>query len=63
MGAQWASSVIGIVAALLAPIPFIFLKYGARIRERSRFAPCNDIEIAKELAAATKKAEREKEPV
>ncbi|KAI0281088.1 MFS polyamine transporter [Russula brevipes] len=64
MGAQWASSVIGIVAALLAPIPFLFLKYGARIRERSRFAPCNDIEIAKELAAAaTKKAEREKEPV
>lgn len=32
-------SLIGGVAVLLAPIPFIFYKYGRPIRERSKFAP------------------------
>ncbi|KAI9449394.1 hypothetical protein F5148DRAFT_1247844 [Russula earlei] len=40
MGIQWAGTLIGLIAAVLAPIPFIFLKYGARIRTRSQFAPC-----------------------
>ena len=40
MGIQWAATLIGLIGAILAPIPFIFLKYGARIRKRSRFAPC-----------------------
>ena len=39
MGIQWAATLIGLIAAILTPIPFIFLKYGARIRKRSRFAP------------------------
>ncbi|KAH9965340.1 MFS polyamine transporter [Russula dissimulans] len=58
LGIQWAGTLIGLIAALLAPIPFIFLKYGARIRAHSRFAPCIDLEIAKQLAA--EKEEREK---
>ncbi|KIW09985.1 hypothetical protein PV08_11761 [Exophiala spinifera] len=33
------ASLIGGVACLLAPIPFIFYKYGRLIRERSKFAP------------------------
>lgn len=40
MGIQWAATLIGLITALLAPIPFFFLKYGARIRTRSQFAPC-----------------------
>jgi hypothetical protein len=40
MGIQWAATLIGLFAAVLAPIPFLFLKYGARIRKRSQFAPC-----------------------
>jgi len=36
---NWTGTLLGIVAALLVPIPVIFWKYGARIRERSAFAP------------------------
>ncbi len=41
MGVGGAGSLIGGVAVLLAPIPFMFYKYGERIRIRSRFAPTN----------------------
>ncbi|KAI0254465.1 MFS polyamine transporter [Lactifluus subvellereus] len=40
MGIQWAGTLIGLIAAVLVPIPFLFLKYGVRIRTRSHFAPC-----------------------
>lgn len=39
MGIQWASTLLGCVAAVLVPIPVIFLMYGARIRARSKIAP------------------------
>ena len=39
LGVGGGGSLIGGFAALLAPIPFIFYKYGGPIRERSRFAP------------------------
>lgn len=32
MGVQWASTLIGLIALVLAPIPFLFFRYGARIR-------------------------------
>jgi MFS transporter, DHA1 family, multidrug resistance protein len=39
LGVQWAGTLLGCVAVLLVPIPFIFYRYGAKIRERSKFAP------------------------
>jgi MFS transporter, DHA1 family, multidrug resistance protein len=39
MGIQWASTLLGCVAALLVPIPVIFYVYGHRIRQHSSFAP------------------------
>jgi DHA1 family multidrug resistance protein-like MFS transporter len=39
MGIQWASTLLGCVAAVLVPIPVIFYIYGARIRKRSAYAP------------------------
>ncbi|KEF55272.1 uncharacterized protein A1O9_08926 [Exophiala aquamarina CBS 119918] len=39
LGVGGGGSLIGGVALLLAPIPFIFYKYGEPIRKRSRFAP------------------------
>lgn len=39
LGVGVASSIIGAIAALLAVVPFVFYKYGAAIRKRSRFAP------------------------
>ena len=50
MGVQWASTLIGLIALVLAPIPFLFFKYGARIRAGSKFAPCVDLKIAAEIA-------------
>lgn len=39
MGIEWASTLLGCVAAGLVPIPIVFYLYGGRIRKRSRFAP------------------------
>lgn len=39
LGVGGGGSLIGGVAVLLAPIPFIFYYYGRPIRERSKFAP------------------------
>ncbi|KHN97770.1 major facilitator superfamily [Metarhizium album ARSEF 1941] len=39
MGIQWAATLLGCVAVVLAPLPFVFYKYGSRIRARSAYAP------------------------
>lgn len=39
MGIQWASTLLGAVAAVLVPIPVVFYLYGHKIRARSTFAP------------------------
>lgn len=39
MGIQWASTLLGCVAAALVPIPIVFYLYGHKIRERSSYAP------------------------
>lgn len=39
MGVGGAGSLIAGIACLLAPIPFIFYRYGEPIRKRSKFAP------------------------
>ena len=35
MGYGWGNSMLGFIATLLIPIPFLFIKYGDRIRARS----------------------------
>ncbi len=40
MGVNWACTLIGLVALLFLPSPFLFYKYGPLIREKSLFAPC-----------------------
>lgn len=42
LGVGGGGSLIGGMAVLLAPIPFIFYKYGEPIRKRSKFAPTPD---------------------
>ncbi len=39
MGIEWASTLLGCVAAALVPIPIIFYLYGHKIRARSSVAP------------------------
>jgi DHA1 family multidrug resistance protein-like MFS transporter len=43
MGIEWASTLLGCVAAILVPMPIFFYVYGKRIRARSKFAPAPDI--------------------
>jgi len=42
LGISGAGSLIGGVAVILAPIPFVFYKYGKSIRQRSNFAPTKE---------------------
>jgi hypothetical protein len=39
MDPRWASTLLGCVALVLAPIPMVLRKIGPALRERSRFAP------------------------
>ncbi|KAJ5194920.1 uncharacterized protein N7498_008358 [Penicillium cinerascens] len=39
MGVQWASTLLGCVAACLVPIPIAFYFYGKKLRMKSKFAP------------------------
>ncbi|KAK0456676.1 MFS general substrate transporter [Armillaria borealis] len=39
MTPRWASSLVGFVALAMVPIPFVFLKYGAKLRAKSKYAP------------------------
>ncbi|KAJ7088126.1 MFS polyamine transporter [Mycena epipterygia] len=49
LGVNWAATLLGGVGLLLAPMPFLFYRYGARVRAGSTFAPCVDLKIAKIL--------------
>ncbi|PPR04190.1 hypothetical protein CVT24_010738 [Panaeolus cyanescens] len=49
MHVNWACTLIGLVALAFVPSPFLFYKYGPKIRTRSKFAPCVDLRIAKML--------------
>ncbi|WVQ72033.1 hypothetical protein IAR50_001577 [Cryptococcus sp. DSM 104548] len=39
LGTQWASSLLGFLALLMAPIPIVLMKYGHHLRARSKFSP------------------------
>ncbi|OAG11677.1 MFS general substrate transporter [Paraphaeosphaeria sporulosa] len=43
MGIQWASTLLGCVATLMVPMPFLFYIYGKKIRAKSTFSPAPDI--------------------
>ncbi|CAA7270304.1 unnamed protein product [Cyclocybe aegerita] len=49
LGVNWACTLIGLVALLFVPCPFLFYKFGPRIRSHSKFAPCIDLKIAEKL--------------
>ncbi|KAF2767214.1 MFS general substrate transporter [Teratosphaeria nubilosa] len=44
IGIQWSMTLLGCVAVLFIPMPFIFYRYGKKIRKLSKFAPALDIE-------------------
>jgi len=38
LGYQWASSVLAFLALAMAPFPYLFFRYGKKLRGNSRFA-------------------------
>lgn len=41
MGIQYAATLLGCLAVVMIPIPFAFYKWGAKIRQKSAYAPTN----------------------
>ena len=44
IGIEWGMTLLGCVAAIFIPMPFILYRYGKTIRAKSKFAPAPDIE-------------------
>ena len=42
---RWASTLLGCVAAVLGPIPFVLRWYGHHLRRRSKFSPTGNLPI------------------
>lgn len=61
LGVGGAGSLIGGVACLLAPIPFLFYKYGKRIRQRSKFAPTQSTKSADQRDVQDRRASQHTE--
>jgi hypothetical protein len=38
LGFQWATGLLAFVTLALLPFPYLFFRYGKRLRARSRFA-------------------------
>ena len=38
LGYQWASSLLGFLTLAMLPFPYLFFRYGKKIRGNSRFA-------------------------
>lgn len=38
LGFQWASSLLAFLTVAMMPFPYIFFRYGKRIRSKSRYA-------------------------
>ncbi len=56
LGYQWASSLLGFISLLCCGIPFLFWRYGERIRQRSRYAYAGE-DAEKSRSAAEDNAE------
>jgi MFS family permease len=42
LGVGPAMSILGAIAAVLLPVPFVFMKYGLALRKKSKFAPVHE---------------------
>lgn len=59
LGVAWATSLMGFLAVALCVVPFAFLKFGGRMRERSKF--CQYLKEKKRVEAEVVRKERERE--
>lgn len=59
LGIPWASSLLGFCSVALCVVPFVFLKFGGRMRGKSRF--CQYLAQKKREEAEERQREREQE--
>ncbi|TLD08940.1 uncharacterized protein PgNI_06732 [Pyricularia grisea] len=57
LGNQWASTLLAFISVACCAIPFLFWRYGARIRRRSKYAYAGDDDDANVGAAAAQNSE------
>lgn len=62
LGVAWATSLLGFLAVALCVVPFAFLKWGGRMRERSKFCQYLREKKKEEAEALQKERNGEKEP-
>ncbi len=62
LGIHWASSIPAFLALACVPLPFIFYKYGAAIRKKSKFASMADAFMQKMRAQQAAQAAKQDEP-
>lgn len=59
MGVAWATSLLGFFSLALCVVPFVFVKWGAKMRERSKF--CQYLRAKKKEEEERREAERRRE--
>lgn len=62
LGVNWAGTLVGGIALILAPSPFLFYKYGAKIRQRSTWAPCIDLKIHDQVMREEQEEKERQDP-
>ena len=61
LGVPWACSVLGFLSIAMCVIPFVFIRYGDKIRERSEF--CQELKRQKVLVEERMEREREEDRI
>jgi hypothetical protein len=58
LGANWAGTLLGLLEAVCIPIPFVFYRYGRRIREKSSLIRAMQLERRREDRKERRKLDR-----
>ncbi|GAA5863585.1 hypothetical protein JCM3774_006537 [Rhodotorula dairenensis] len=61
LGIGWGASTFGFIAVAITPSPFLFYKYGWRLRQMSRFAPCLDVGLREQVFEEERQEQERKE--
>ncbi|KAJ5725834.1 uncharacterized protein N7483_007191 [Penicillium malachiteum] len=45
MGVHWTLTILGCISAIMVPVPYVFYKFGPVIRQWSKYAVTNEVEV------------------
>ncbi|KWU42925.1 MFS general substrate transporter, partial [Rhodotorula sp. JG-1b] len=61
LGIGWGASTFGFIGLAITPSPFLFYKYGYKLRQMSRFAPCLDVDMREQVFEEERQEQERKE--